>query len=244
MLLCFVLLPAVGRAQVSRDAPIYRWTGSDFVQIAGSGTRISVAPDGSAWVVNAAGEIFHSNGDVFEPVPGSARDIAVGREGSVWVIGTDGGIYRWRRNQWESVEGSGVAIAVDRSGEPWVVNATGEIYRRGRRGFQKVQGTARDIGADNDVWIVGTDNAVRQMRRAGEWGDTRGSAVHISVSSRGPWVVNDANRIYRWENGSFTEVPGAATDVGVNARGDVWVIGVPGALVTQRPAERRARPRR
>jgi len=248
LLCCFVLLPVLASAQERRDAPIYRWTGSEWVKTNGYGSRISVAPDGSAWVVNAAGEIYHSTGqDQFERVPGTAADIAVGRDGTVWIIGFDTSPYRWRGNRWERVEGSNAtAIAVDRTGEPWIVSTSGDVYRRVTGRFQKVEGAARDIGVDEDVWIAGTDGGVRQMSRNGRWSGVRGSATRISVSSRGPWVVNDQNQIYRWESGAFREMPGAALDVGVNDRGDAWVIGLPDPAAAQGSSqdEHRARRRR
>jgi hypothetical protein len=246
LLLCVLLLPAIVSAQAFRDGPIYRWNGSGFDHIPGVGSRIAVAPDGSAWLINAAGEIYHSRGDQFERMPGYATDVAVGREGSVWIIGNDAGIYRWRNNSWERVEGSGKAIAVDRFGEPWVVNSDGDIYHRITGHFQKQQGTASDIGVDNDVWIVAPDSAVRQLTRNGRWSSPQGSAVRISVSSQGPWVVNDVNQIYRWDSGGFRQVPGAALDVGVNSRGDAWVIGVPDSIPTagSDPQDHRARRRR
>lgn len=228
MLLVLALVPAIVNAQAPpRDGPIYRWMGTQWERINGGGHRIAVAPDGSAWVVNAAGEIYHSIGDSFDRLPGTAADIAVGREGSVWIIGTDGGIYHWIGSQWQRVEGSGAAIAVDRVGEPWIVNASGDIYHRVTGKFVKQEGTASDIGVDNDVWIIRPDSAVQQLTRNGRWSSPVGSAVRISVSGRGPWVVNDVNQIYRWENGGFRQVPGAATDLGVNTRGDAWVIGIP-----------------
>ena len=226
LLLVLALVPVIARAQ---EGPLYRWTGTAWERVAGSGRRIAVAPDGSAWVVNTAGEIYHSVGDRFERMPGTAVDVAVGREGSVWIIGTDAGIYRWMGNLWQRVEGSGAAITVDRVGEPWIVNASGDVYHRVTGKFVKLEGAARDIGADNDVWIVAADGGVQQFTRSGRWSASQGSAVRISVSGRGPWIVTDTNAIYRWENGGFRQVPGGATDIGVNSRGDAWVIGIPEA---------------
>jgi hypothetical protein len=143
-------------------------------------------------VVNTVGEIYHSRGDLFDRMPGTAVDVAVGREGSVWIIGTDAGIYRWMGTLWQRVEGSGMAISVDRVGEPWIVNASGDVYHRVTGKFVKLEGAARDIGADNDVWIIAADGGVRQLTRNGRWSTSQGSAVRISMSARGPWVVTDA----------------------------------------------------
>ncbi len=42
----------------AKDSGIYRWTGETWQQIDGSGTRISVAPDGLPWVLHQSGAIF------------------------------------------------------------------------------------------------------------------------------------------------------------------------------------------
>jgi hypothetical protein len=69
------------------------WQGSSLSQGA---KRIDVAPDGSAWIVDSAGNIFHStqntsnwnpNTNAWSQVPGSASDVAVGADGSVYVVG-------------------------------------------------------------------------------------------------------------------------------------------------------------
>ena len=153
-LLGVLLLPAIVAAQAIHDAPIYRWNGNGFDRVPGAGSRIAVAPDGSAWVINTANEIYHSRGDRLERMPGAATDVAVGSEGRVWIIGTDAGIYHWNGNAWERVEGSGKAIAVDRYGDPWIVNSDGDINSRG------------------DVWVIGvfdptqTTSGFEQDRRA------------------------------------------------------------------------------
>src|SRR5262245_43984874 len=87
------MLPQSSTAQ-NRDASIYRWDNGRWVQVEGFGTRISVAPDGSPWVVNAQNEIYRWSGGRFQKLPGTARDIGVGGDGSAWIIGTDLGIYK------------------------------------------------------------------------------------------------------------------------------------------------------
>ncbi len=53
--IAFTLLPWLVAAQSSRDAGIFRWDGQRWVQHEGSGTRISVGPDGSPWSSMRAG---------------------------------------------------------------------------------------------------------------------------------------------------------------------------------------------
>lgn len=49
--------------------------------------RIAVDPDGSPWIIQVGGRIYHWKNDQFMRMPGRARDIAVGAEGSVYAIG-------------------------------------------------------------------------------------------------------------------------------------------------------------
>jgi len=49
---------ALGQRQ-QRDGALYRWGGEQWVQVDGYGVRVSVAPDGAAWVVNSQNEIYH-----------------------------------------------------------------------------------------------------------------------------------------------------------------------------------------
>src|SRR5688572_28435081 len=105
-----------------RDGPLYRWDGQQWVQVEGTGTRLSVAPDGAPWVVNSRSEIYRFVNGRFERLPGAATDIGIGGDGSAWIIGTDSNVYRWNQGKWDRTPGTGVAISADRSGSPWVVN--------------------------------------------------------------------------------------------------------------------------
>ena len=100
------------------------------------GNRISVAPDGSPWVVNNVDKIFRSTDGKggWEQLPGAATDIGVGSDSSVWIIGNnpvpDGfGIFHWNGSTWDSVNGGAVRIAVAPDGEPWMVNNAGSIFQ-------------------------------------------------------------------------------------------------------------------
>ncbi|MBL8328511.1 MAG: hypothetical protein JNJ71_06640 [Rubrivivax sp.] len=101
--------------------------------------------------------------------------------------------------------------------------------------WQHVPGQATDIGVGggaDPVWALGVD-AVRGGReifrfdgRAQRWVQQEGGAVAIDVSPDGtPWVVTDADRIYKLEGGRWRELPGRARDIGIGANGTVWVIG-------------------
>jgi hypothetical protein len=57
-----------------------------------------------------------------------------------------------------------------------------------------------------------------------------GGAVRITAGPGGnPWVVNSRNEIWRWTGSEWNQLPGAATDIGGNGSGAVWVIGMDSA---------------
>jgi hypothetical protein len=240
--LVFALHPSTAAAQAARDGAIFRWDGRQWTQVEGAGIRISVGPDGTPWVVNAANQIFRWANGRFQQLPGAAKDIGVGGNGAAWIVGIDDDVYRWNQRSWERVEGSGVAIAVERAGTPWVVDAAGRIYLWLHTRFILQPGTARDIGAESDVWIVSTDNSVHRLTVSG-WSRVPGAAVRISSGAPGaPWVVTEAGEIFRWEKGAFQRMPGQAQDIAVSASGDAWITGGAAAAPPTRSG-RRARPR-
>jgi hypothetical protein len=225
-----------------RDVEVYRWTGNGFAAVPGAaGVRIAVGPNGALWIVRANGQILRQMRDGFRRLPGTASDIAVGGDGSVWIIGQDNAVYRWTGRMWDPYMIPGVAISADEDGDPWIVNSSGQIARWDgeTERLLSIPGTARDIGAESSVWVIGRDGGVREMQSNGRLSAVRGSGVRVSAGVNGQaWVVNEAGEIYRWTGGGFERIPGSAVDVASNARGDVYVVGMP---VEQ---ERRAVPRR
>jgi hypothetical protein len=220
-------LPSAAAAQDRpSDGSIYRWNNGRWLQVEGFGTRIGVGPDGAPWVVNSRNEIYRWNRGAFEKVPGLARDIAVGGDGSVWIIGTDNGVYKWNGSNWDRIEGQGVAISVDRTGNPWVVNASTEIYQSQGGRFVPRSGKARDVGAGDEVWVIGTDNQIHRLGPNG-WMSLGGRGERISAGANGTaWVVNDSGEIWQWRDGEFHMVPGGnAMDISANADGQVWIVG-------------------
>lgn len=230
VVVALAMLPSPAASQEgSSDGAIYRWNNGRWLQVEGFGNRISVGPDGTPWVVNSRNEIYRWMNGRFDKLPGTALDIGVGGDGRAWIIGTDRGVYRWNDRAWERVEGEGVAISVDASGMPWVVNASNEIFQWNGDRFVIRSGRALDIGAGDEVWIVGTDN---QLYRRGpnEWMPEGGSGGRrVTAGANGTaWAVHQSGEIYQWLNGEFRRMPGSAVDIGANAQGQVWIVGTAG----------------
>jgi peptidoglycan hydrolase-like protein with peptidoglycan-binding domain len=62
----------------------------------------------------------------------------------------------------------------------------------------------------------------------GEWTRLPGGGVSIAAGLRStPYLVNDRGAIYHWNPGSWSwdRLPGCASDVGVGADDEVWIVG-------------------
>ncbi len=175
----------------------------------------------------------------WKQMSGAAKDIGIGANGAVWVIGTNAagggfGIWKWDgADSWKELGGAAVRIAVDPKGNPWVVNDQDGIWHHNGVSWTQLPGAAKDIGvgADGTVWVIGTNKAgggygLWKWDGASTWIAHDGAAVRIAVDPKGnPWVVNDQDHIWRHDGTKWTQLPGAAKDIGVGADGTVWVIG-------------------
>jgi hypothetical protein len=226
----FVVLAMLPSSATAQDRPsdgaIYRLNGNRWTQVDGFGTRVAVGPDGSPWIVNSRNEIYRWNRGGFEKLPGFARDIAVGGDGTAWIIGTDSGIYKWNGSDWARMEGHAVAISADRQGRPWVVNTSSEIYQWTGDRFLSRSGKARDVGAGDEIWVIGIDNQIHRLGPNG-WVPMGGRGERISAGANGTaWVVNESGEIWQWRDGEFHMVPGGnAMDIAANGNGQVWIVG-------------------
>ncbi len=164
---------------VGTDRFAYRWNAGkkswervgerqDFI-------HIDAASDGGALAVTTGGAVYFAGRNAgkatrWTRVADNARDIGiggrwawitrrVGNSGQVWRAAYDGsGRFRWRRAP-GSVPASLAHIDGDPNGNAWGVSDTNQIYRFDGEKWRKQPGEATDIGigADNTVWIVGTD---------------------------------------------------------------------------------------
>ena len=84
---------------IGTDNQIYRRTGNEWMPMGGSGERIAAGANGTAWVVNQQGTIYHWENGEFRPIPGGpAMDIGANANGQVWMVGqAQGANQRFRR---------------------------------------------------------------------------------------------------------------------------------------------------
>ena len=126
-------------AALSGGDAVYRWNGSGWDRVEGSGVRIAVDPTGNAWIINRTAEIFQFVAGSWRRLPGSAIDIGIGAEGSVWVVGSEvsssgqgNSVFRWNGvDGWRWVPGAALSVSVGRDGEAWIADKAQRIFRLG-----------------------------------------------------------------------------------------------------------------
>jgi hypothetical protein len=160
---------------VNPDHNIFRWTGSQWVQVPGKARRIGIGSWGHVFVIGA----------------GSATT------GNVFQLNSDG-------VSWTNLQGNAERIDVDPNGIAWIVDASNNIFRRHNNQWQSVPGKAQDIGigANSDVYVVGI-NAVPggfglyKWTGSGWMRQPRG-VVRVSAGYKGhPWVIDNDGFIFR-----------------------------------------------
>jgi len=159
---------------------IYKYNGSIWTLLPGTGTDIGISSNGSVFAINTT---------------------TVTSTGGYQVV-------KWNGTGWTVIPGgAGVRIAVDSTGMPWVVNKSNLIFKYNGSTWTQLPGTATDIGigGNGSIYIVGTTQVsptggyrISKWNGSG-WTDTvSGAGINVSVDPQGhPWAVNASNLIYR-----------------------------------------------
>lgn len=122
----------IGNSSVSGGYSIHRRDGSSWTTIPGGGVRITVDPNGNAWIVNNQQKIYGYNGSSFGQISGLARDISMGSDWRLWIIGNSSGtggydIYELVQSEWFKTTGRALRISAG-DGTPWIANNGYKIY--------------------------------------------------------------------------------------------------------------------
>lgn len=167
---------------INKSNLIFRYNGSTWDQLPGTGTDIGIGADGSVFII-----------------------------GTQDVSPTGGfNIMKWNGSGWDTLpECAGIRISVTPQGIPWVVNKSNIVYKNtGGILWEPVPGVLGNdigIGADGSVYVAGKDSSlasynppIYQYTSAG-WVAIKGVAgVAVAVSPKGkPSWIDKSNLIYR-----------------------------------------------
>ena len=131
---------------------------SEWEKINGQAKRISVGPDGKAWVVTASGDIYRWEESGWIKVQGWASDITCAPDGSVYHVGGSNNFYMLNadRKAWTQVSGNGVVLAGGMTRTLWAITSNGNIYLRNAITWEQIGNGGVDIasGQNGLTWVV------------------------------------------------------------------------------------------
>lgn len=198
------------------DGPVYYRTAGNTAWTAapGSGTRIDSDINGTAYLVNSAGQLFTSSGSTFTAMPaGNVRDVGVsaGAPQVLWVL-------------------AGTVSAPSLYG----YNGTSFVPAT-----PAVTGKSLDVAPDGTVWVVGAGGvgmyhyslnivtATLLQVYPGNWSD-------VSVAADGTvWGISDSGVLARLTGGSFVIDPNSGSfgsSISAGSDGDTPYVTYAGRL--------------
>ncbi|MCI0536476.1 MAG: alpha-L-fucosidase [Verrucomicrobiales bacterium] len=147
----------------------------------GAATRVDVASDGSAWMVNSTGSISGTDWYTWTGVDaGSSSAVGIAcrpngdslslvKIGADFLSGQEHSIAKWNGTGWDPLSRGGNEIDVALNGDVWVVTSSGAVWRYraslSPNSWSYLGEGVRDIGcgADGSVWRAGMDDLVTRF---------------------------------------------------------------------------------
>lgn len=225
--------PAPGAAgSVLAGAKAPGWT-----QIGVAASRLSVAPDGTALVVNSGdGGVWRYRADNdWVRLPGPMKDVAAGGADRIYGVGPDDGVYRYDGRAWVRVGEAARSVSVAADGTVAVTNARDEVWRKVADDFsnawRQVPGRWRKAAAMNagSLWAIGQDGNVYRIDGAGRSAQAGVTVSDIAAAADGTVVgVNSQSRTIWRKSGDDTR------QTWVQQPGEALRVAVPGAAATLR----------
>ena len=135
-------------ARAGGFAPIFRDENNQWITVKAPSavTKLSAAPDGSAYAINSSGQIWRiertqENNATYIAYAGVVKDVAVGADGTVWAISDEarlGGfvpMFLDSNKQWVKVDApaAGLWVSVGNDGTAYIVNDDGNIWSLNKR---------------------------------------------------------------------------------------------------------------
>ncbi len=215
---------ALSDSPIGSDKFIYEYTSDGtWVNIPGLASRIAVGSDGTLYAINSAGGVYHYASGSWTSLGGGAKDIAVDVTGTVYVItnaaSTDGAIWQNKNGSWSQLPGTGVRLASNPDSVLYVISSNGSIF-------------STSLGQPRYALCPGKVSSLAPVAGAG----------FVALSF--PLDMVHGSPIYQFAEsasyggclyGSYSQVPGYATDISVENFVMAAVSSDKGAYVTFAP---------
>lgn len=220
-----------GSQSAGNNKDVYKYNGSGWDKLSGSGYRISADKDGYAWLVNnSTGDLWKWNGSSYDLIrTGDTADVGCGADGTVAIItltgdGNGGKVLKKNGANWDDTGGRAKRVDVESNGNIWAVNTGGDLYKYNGSWTKIRTADTQDVGCgpSGSVVITKIDSDINGgpiLKYNGSGWDIvdYGSAQQVDVANDGTiWVVNKPGDVYAHPNGgSWTlKKSGGTIDVG------------------------------
>jgi len=216
-------------------------------QLPGAAVRVSVADDGTLWVVTAQDQIFRWAGTAWQAVPGALKEISVGSAAQIVGSNASGQIYRFdaMANSWALVPApfAAASVSVGTDGTLYAVDSGDNVHRFEPMMNQWIQipGQLKQISCHNAASVVGVNRLghVYQLAPASNtWSHI--SSLHapvnrVSVGTNGLYVVGIDSSINHLPHAITTVNAAAATTAAMMGGGafGAFVGNILGAMQAQ-----------
>ncbi|HEY5258006.1 MAG TPA: beta-1,3-glucanase family protein [Candidatus Baltobacteraceae bacterium] len=210
------ILPA---SEMTRRTPQSVNVPLTWQQVPGSASQVSVAADGSLWVLSDAPaapadrNIWHYQSGTWQNISGVASEIAIAPNGTLYAINAEGGIYAYADGAWTGIGGSASSIAALADNSIVVTAFTG--------------------GSDDAIWRYVGGNWTQMVGGAvAVYGSTDGNNYSITgqpnpIINGGFYLTNYVGGIYHQNTDTqLVQLPGNASDL-TDTIGGVMVLGFP-----------------
>jgi streptogramin lyase len=192
-----------------------KWDGKrGWSPIAGAkGVRVAVDAKGLPWLVTAEGKILRHTGRAWQDLPGEAREIAIGPEGTAMIATPDNELKIWR-----------------------------QVARRWDPVTEKPAVAALAVGPRGKPWVVSPEGDVyaTDMFQAKEKEQKEKAPTADPAEPAAPAVPPET--VTSTEPIVWQRVAGTAQDVGIGAKGHVFVVDAVGNLLRWSTRQRRFSP--
>mmetsp|Transcript_16459 Transcript_16459/g.14148 ORF Transcript_16459/g.14148 Transcript_16459/m.14148 type:complete len:622 (+) Transcript_16459:3903-5768(+) len=210
-------------------------------QVAGKNAdKICVDIQDTPYMVDTGRAIWKWSGNNWVRFSGAALDIDCAPDGDIQVIGTNRVNYKWSyaRNSWQAGTGRNLySIAGTDDDVTYMTDNNNAIWRQSSTKWVWLSRYGYDIaaGADGSIFLVSNNKVAggygvwRFQHQKRNWDQISKyhGATRVAVDGSGnPFIVDESNQIFRWVDGRFIQIEGAAQDIGVNEDGVAWIIGI------------------